>query len=110
MSVADSNGSRPSGAREGAGSRPPSEPGGRQRSLTDEPPFALAPDPDLAVADLDLQIHAAERVDRLVRQPGATVGAERLHRLALDQQLAVAEPELPVRPPRGQEVVGHHHD
>ena len=69
MSVAESNGSRPSGARGGAGARAPSEPGGRQRSLTDEPAFALAADPDLAVADLDLQVNAAERVDRLVGQP-----------------------------------------
>src|SRR6185503_19999887 len=110
MSVAERNGSRPSGARGGAGARPPSEPGGRQRSLTDEPPFALAPDADLAVADLDLEIDAAQCVHRLVRKPGPAVGAERLHRLALDQQLAVAEPELPVRPPRGQQVVGDHHD
>ncbi len=36
--------------------------------------------------------------------------AERLHRPALDEQLAVAEPELPVRPPRREQVVGDHHD
>src|ERR671911_536200 len=110
MSRAESNGSRPSGARGGAGARAPSEPGGRQRSLTDEPPLALAPDPDLAVADLDLQVQAAERVDRLVGQPRPAVGAERLHRLSLDEQLAVAEPQLPVPPLRGQQVVGDHDD
>src|SRR4249920_265089 len=105
MSVPESSGSRPSGARDGAGARAPSEPGGRQRSLTDEPPLALAADADLAVADLDLEVHAAERVDRLVREPGPAVGAERLHRPALDQQLAVAEPQLPVGALRGQQVV-----
>src|SRR5918995_1234965 len=110
MSRAESNGSRPSGARGGAGARAPSEPGGRQRSLTDESPLALAPDPDLAVADLDLQVQAAECVDRLVGQPRPAVGAERLHRLSLDEQLAVAEPQLPVRPLRGQQVVGDHDD
>src|SRR5215207_7384720 len=110
MSFAESNGSRPSGARGGAGARASSEPGGRQRSLTAESPLAPAPDPDLAVADLDLQVHAAERVDRLVGQPSPAVGAERLHRPSLDEQLAVAEPQLPVRPFRGQQVVGDHHD
>src|SRR4029450_5361940 len=105
MSVAESNGSPPSGARGGAGAGPPSEPGGRQRSLTDEPPLALAPDADLAVADLDLQVHAAEGVDRFVGQPRPTVGAGRPHRPPPDEQPAVAEPELPVGSLRGQEVV-----
>src|SRR4029453_4179700 len=98
MSVAESNGARPSGAREGAGARPPWEPGGRQRSLTDEPPLPLAPDADLAVAHLDLQVHAARPVDRLGGQPRPPVGPERLLRLSLDEQLPVAEPQLPVRP------------
>src|SRR5215211_248487 len=101
MSVAESSGSRPSGARGGAGTLPPSDPGGRHRSLTDEPSLALAPDPDLAVADLDLQIDARERVDRLVGQAGLAVAPERFHRLALDEQLAVAQTQLPVGPPRG---------
>ena len=67
----------------------------RRPSLNDEPSLAAAADPDLAVAYLDLEVRPGERVDRLVRQARPAVHAERLHRPALHEQLAVAEPQLP---------------
>src|SRR5262245_27790953 len=109
MSVAASSGSL-DGAVTADGARA-SAPGARHiRSLTDQPSLAAAADPDLAVADLDFEVLTRERVDRLVRQPRPTVGAERLHRPALDEQLPVAEAQLPARLLRGEQVVGHHHD
>src|SRR5688500_13842085 len=110
MSVAASSGTRSSRARSADGALPPSVPGGRQRSLTDEPPFAPAPDPDLTVANLDLEVHAGQRIDRLVGQPRPAVVRQRFHRLALDEELPVAEAELPISSPRREEVVRDQHD
>src|SRR5262245_57002971 len=107
MSVAASSGSRDGVATaDGALACAPRAP--HIRSLPDQPSLAAAPDPDLAVADLDLEVLAGERVDRLVRQPRATVGAERLHRPALDEELSVAQAQLPARLLRREQVVGHH--